>query len=313
MPANIVHHHFAERVYEENKEGISGLIKGKDDCFFAGAQGPDILLYLMFEKPPLNLFGNMQHDAFLQKELFKAGADYIKNGAPPSVYAFLLGQLCHYALDSAMHPYVYHREKDLPSFYPKNAHHIVHIIFESALDYLCIRDVLKKNTTFFPSAKNIKIRKKRELDICRYYADVLAPFFKINMTVKQGRKAFRYMKTLFRCTDDPTGMIKAFIRLIEKLFLKGKVQLSAFWRPRKERHSEDWLNNNRAPFPKYRNGKELSNETVEEIVSRSIPHAVALIKNFVAYIEGKEELDGGLYRTNYAGDLQTDAIHSESV
>lgn len=305
MPSNVVHWYFAKRVYEGLPEAQKRIAEKDLQAYLVGGQGPDLMFYMRFEKPPLNKLGEMLHHSFDTAALFRASADYVK--ASPdreTVTAFLLGQLCHYALDSELHSYIYHREKDLPSFYPPQAKENIHVLFESGLDYLCIRDYLKEDPGRYMGYKSLNIKDDSRAAIGRYYSSLVAPRFGMNLPPETAAKSIRLMRTFLRICDDRTGVRYGLMRFFEVL-TRSPMGISAFVRPRKERKNEDWLNHKRAPSPKYKGrDDETVTLTVEEMGAIAYKKAHNLIENFCGYLDGKNAIDTSLYLRNYSGEIE---------
>lgn len=303
MPSNVVHCYFAQKVYDSLNAEARAIIDKDKQAFFVGAQGPDLMFYMRFRKPPINKLGEMLHDSFGTGELMRQSAAYAAANDTDTMMPFIFGQLCHYALDSELHSYIYYRESDLPAHYPKSAHKYIHVVFESGLDYLCVRDYLKKNTKFYKAYKNLNISAASRRAVSLYYSRVAAPSFGIDLPPKYPYKAINLMRLFYRMLDDITGIRYIVIRGVE-VILRSPQMVSAFIRPRKERKGEDWLNQSRMPFPKHRNLPHTVTHTVQEMAADAHAKALKLIYNFYGLAQGKNELDGSLYAKNYCGDLK---------
>ena len=65
--------------------------------------------------------------------------DYVKKNLDKETYSFLVGFICHYALDVKIHPYVYYHVGVYKKDDPKT-HHLrgLHLKFERSIDALMI-------------------------------------------------------------------------------------------------------------------------------------------------------------------------------
>lgn len=301
MPANILHNYFARIVKDDLPNDIVELIKANEQAYLVGGQGPDLMFYLRYDEPPLPKLGEMVHYSKRTSEIFAKSGDYVKDNSNKAVFAFLLGQLCHYALDSNIHPYVFHRELDLPKFYTKGAHKYIHVVFESGLDYICLRDMMKVKPHSFKGYKTLDIDDKSRADIAKYYSLVVAPMFDMNLPEDRADYMIRFMRKFMRIIDDRTGIKYLIIRGIEKLSGKPR-NITAFMRPRKENVNEDWMNVKRTQFPRYRHEDIKCTDTVDEIILRAKSNAIELVKNFYDYVVNNNQLNEDLYYRNYAGE-----------
>ena len=101
MADNYMHQHSARKALE-----ITGYVPRNIDAFVMGANGPDPLfcyqMYNPFRKLHLSKLGSLMHKErtgrFLRNMFESARTDAQKD--------YCLGFLCHYSMDSVIHPYV---------------------------------------------------------------------------------------------------------------------------------------------------------------------------------------------------------------
>ena len=116
MPAIITHDFFGRDVYDALFQTIGGS-RDEADAFLLGNQGPDPLFYAVadFRATAYHKLGNTMHSR-KPAELLAALKDSLGVLDPeekPLGRAYALGFLCHYALDSTVHPLVYCHEHAL--------------------------------------------------------------------------------------------------------------------------------------------------------------------------------------------------------
>ena len=107
MPALITHDTFGRDVYDHRHSFIGGT-RDEADAFLLGNQGPDPLFYSVLS-PRLHAvhrLGNRMHNEKPSEllEAFKQSLFVLKEGERGIGRAYALGFLCHYLLDSTMHP-----------------------------------------------------------------------------------------------------------------------------------------------------------------------------------------------------------------
>lgn len=114
---------------------------------FLGAQGPDPLYYMQLHKDAkeYRYYADRMHDTNT-RGLFRSMVEYTKEHLSQETYSFLVGFICHYALDVIIHPYVYHHvgvyKKEDPS---THSYRGLHLKFERAIDAVIIeRDTKQK-------------------------------------------------------------------------------------------------------------------------------------------------------------------------
>ncbi|MDO4183357.1 MAG: zinc dependent phospholipase C family protein [Coriobacteriia bacterium] len=141
MPAIITHEFFGRSVYERLESTIGTSVDEKQ-AFLLGNQGPDPLFYAV--AAPLiagfSAFGSTMHHLHTNEELvaFREALDALPEEEQSVGRAYLLGFLCHYLLDSTMHPLVYSQQYALcdagvDGLSRKDGNE-VHAIIESELD-----------------------------------------------------------------------------------------------------------------------------------------------------------------------------------
>ena len=117
---------------------IKARLEEFPEAFRWGCQGPDPLFYRRLWEgggPWHPLAGRMHSED--TAGLFQAMADYVtgmKGWAREASAAYLDGFLCHYALDSAIHPYVYFLQKRIEKDHPRLQKGTVHCQIETDID-----------------------------------------------------------------------------------------------------------------------------------------------------------------------------------
>lgn len=113
MPAIITHDFFGRDAYDCLFQTIGGS-RDEADAFLLGNQGPDPLFYAVasLRITQYHKLGNTMHSSKPAELLaaFKESLDVLDEEEQAVGRAYALGFLCHYALDSTVHPLVYCNE-----------------------------------------------------------------------------------------------------------------------------------------------------------------------------------------------------------
>lgn len=284
------------------RNGVNALAIAKytprnKDAFILGCHGPDPLFaYQMYDpRRKLNLadLGKRMHSEktglFLQN-LFR----YAQTNAQKD---FCLGFLCHYALDSIMHPYINY----ITTAYghPFNREH-GHAWFESSLDsWLSDKEVesLAANPVYyFP-------------EIQKMYSDQIITLFKqateatytdIKLERKEYQTAFNDFKKVKNWLYSPMENKHIFAPVIEKLLGLEKGYISSRLQPcRKEFFDIDVWRNNPVGFFRI--------DTIEELLDMADNVGADYIKIGLDYFHGitslsdlKEDIGCKSYETGLA-------------
>ena len=148
MPAILTHYLFGIEVYNE-LEHVIGAGPEMREAFLLGNQGPDPLLCLkaLPRAAAFRDIGTLMHVsrpaallAALHQHLVGSAGAWVNRALP----AFALGFLCHYLLDSTVHPLVYAQQNAIcgegaQGLPPERAGRIVHALIETALDEHALR------------------------------------------------------------------------------------------------------------------------------------------------------------------------------
>lgn len=251
---------------------------------FLGAQGPDPMYYNVGSKDSKDYryYADRMHDTNTQL-LFKNMVTYVKNHNTKETYSFLVGFICHYALDVKIHPYVYHNvgvyKKDDPS---THSYRGLHLKFERSIDAVIISkeqkikpNKLKFHKLYFPvkdlpeSIQNIMEHVLKQT----YGKDNGGEMFKIatakmyNNTKKIIRDRFGLKKQVYRLMDLFTH---------QDMFYKD---LSFY----KHIENYDFTNEKKATWY-HPITNEPHTESVEELFNQAKVFALSLIKSVNKYI-----------------------------
>ena len=131
MPATIVHSYFAKDVYDILPKNIKESISPTRIKMF-GQSADSLMFYNLFSLLPGKKVRNFSRTFHRNKsqDFFINLITYIKDnnlGTDSDVCSFLVGFICHYELDSTIHPYVFYKTgvfiKGRPDTYKYNGLH----------------------------------------------------------------------------------------------------------------------------------------------------------------------------------------------
>jgi len=114
MPALYTHNRFGADVTEHLEDELKDIIKKHYTQFRIGLQGPDIFFfYRPWKKCEVSKCGYDMHDEYADSFFEKAIEVIRKKGRNSREYAYILGFICHFTLDSECHPYVEKMVKEI--------------------------------------------------------------------------------------------------------------------------------------------------------------------------------------------------------
>ena len=225
MPAIITHDLFGEAVYEGDAYFI-GIDPEQRFAFLLGNQGPDPLFYAR-ANPSISefaLLGSIMHSRDTDKILmaFHDALDTLTPDEKPVGRAYLLGFLCHYLLDSTVHPLVYANQYALcdagvEGLTRKNGNEI-HAVIESEFDEVMLFKRTGKTVATFKPYKEILQANDETLTIIgKLYSYMAVMVFQRSMQIdvfRKSVKAFRLVQSVFYSR---TGMKRSLLARVEEL------------------------------------------------------------------------------------------------
>jgi hypothetical protein len=163
MPSTYAHDIFARQVMERLPEPLLHICEEYPTQFLFGSQGPDFFYFYHPErKNNYTELGALMHSCTLNRFLRQILPILELYGTDSMEYAYILGFICHFALDSHCHPYVIPAVKELG--FP-------HIAMETEFDrHLMERD--GKNPLSYPLQDLIPTDQKTKKCLHHVFPDV---------------------------------------------------------------------------------------------------------------------------------------------
>lgn len=163
MPAIYAHNQFGNKVLQQLDAKKRALILKYLRQFRIGLQGPD---YLFFYKPlsknSISRIGYEIHEQPAEKFMRHAREVIRENGTDSPEYAYLLGFICHFALDSECHPFVAEEIQRTG---------VGHIEIESEFEKLLMRKN-GENPTSYPTGRTFPTDKMTAETMAKFYEGV---------------------------------------------------------------------------------------------------------------------------------------------
>lgn len=275
MPACLTHYQFARLVLAGIKqEEQENLV---ERAYYWGAQGPDFLFchryFPWMSGKSLKTYGSRIHSAN-PSPMFDAMRNFLCRHKDPAYRSYVLGFVCHYALDSTAHPYVNALAAELLKDRPYETLSTLHGEVEGALDAI----VLRRETGLLPTEVSLKrmFPKDEAIQrrIAKIYQEVLFQVFQENIPEEELLRATNDAHFLFGCLTDRTTLKKRFFEILEK----GKPHwVSSHIIPMTENHEIDYANLQRVPWSA---GGITSEKDFFELLEDAKEVAHKLISNF---------------------------------
>ena len=309
MPATITHAFFAKDVYDILPEEIQSNLDINRSKMF-GQSIDSLMFYNLFSIMPGKRIRQLRHyfHTHRSQDFFINLLNYIKdnNINDKDTYSFLLGFICHYALDSTIHPYVFYKtgyyEKSDPNTYKYNN---VHAFMETFLDNDMVSRRLKTDPYKF-KISNFCFETSPfsdELNKTIYYS--FYNTFHLSDMHKVYYKSLKQMKnaiTIFR--RDPYGIKKFFYKLVDTFTFKRTYRFEAisYHYPLEDKH--DYLNTNHNLWRHPCIYDQTSTESFVDLYLKAIKFAKVLMCASWDYLDGKDiELEKVFTNLSYSTGL----------
>lgn len=298
MASYISHYLAAKAVTEKSR---NPLIREYADCFTLGAQGGDLLFYAFGE---FKGYGARTHREKISA-LFSAALDYCRAQKRPEPLAYTLGLLCHYALDSAAHPYVIHEaENRLPSLYPEHLRKCLHMMLETRLDCLISEKAFEKGEK--PDLKEIIPSTKRAAkSLADVWYNAIDKVYGVDVPYKLLCKLPSRMNRYQRVFLKPHSLSCAVLRFAAKK-LHYPSYITGFFLPDKSEPEYDFANLKHRDYPVFVGAEKTESLSYFEIFDSAVEKSVELIRLFSELYESGENADPSLFKVSFSGYLSKD-------
>ncbi len=310
MPATAVHAYFAQDLNDILPKEIKNKLD-VDRLKTFGQSTDSLMFYNLFSILPGKNIRDFQKYFHTNKtqEFFINLINYIKENdytEDIDVNSFLVGAICHYVLDSTVHPYIYYKtgyfNKNDKSTYKYNN---VHTFMETFLD----NDMIKRRESINPYKFNIS---KFSFDTSKFsneLNDTIKYTFKETFDVdnmdKIYYKSLKQMKnSIFIFRQDRYGIKKFFYKLADTFTSKRVFRFEAisYHYPLNDRHN--FLNENHKLWRNPCDYSLTSEESFLDLYLKALKLAKVMICASFDYINGKDiELEKVFINKSYITGL----------
>lgn len=199
MPAFYAHDRFGKQVAEHLGKELKQTVKHHYRQYRIGLQGPDLLFFYRPYRPSrVAKYGVRLHEISAYPFFQHAIRVVRKKGRESREYAYLMGFVCHFILDSECHPFVegYQEESGID-----------HLEIEEEFEKKLLR-LDGKDPLAYPLAKLVPV------DIAT--ADAIRPFYE-NISRKEILRSLRDLRIIKRIFRAPGPVKQGFINGLFRL------------------------------------------------------------------------------------------------
>ncbi len=220
MPNIITHYLFAAQVKStlQSKKLLTAINRYPDE-FIIGSNGPDFLFfYKYFSKQAraveIRELGNLFHSSHIN-DFYRIALTAVKNERDEALrsgmMSYVAGHLCHWALDSTAHPYIFYRTGDCQG-QSASWHHR----FESMLDTMMLKKILNTDVKAYDYPKLASRGVQSVEIIAKIYCPIIQEVFKMSVTTKEIQDALSDWEFLQKVLHDPHRVKFTLLKPFEK-------------------------------------------------------------------------------------------------
>lgn len=277
-------------------------------AFYWGLQGPDLLFFrkAILGKRPLYPYASMMHSE-KNTELFACMAEYIDaldDTDSGAALSYFYGFLCHYALDSEIHPYVYCRQYEMAQKYPTVSGSALHCQIETDIDSLLYTRLKKEPVTSFAPEKLYTIPKEETYSISRLYTYLLRKVYGKSVSFEEIVKCFADTLMIQKMLFSGSRAVFAATKTLDAL-MRSKGLLTSHVKGKKPKW--DCLNLGHHTWHNPYTPDKPRTQSVPEILAIARHKAVRLAKAYTTQLEQHDFTPAiELTETFSNGDLRKD-------
>lgn len=308
MPNIITHKIFAEEVIKKlvgQQERLHDLITSNLQLFYIGSNGPD---YLFFHNAKPWLVTKSHEMSHIGSELHKQHVNGFYESAIRSIRSqknemvkknmmvYLMGHLCHWALDKTAHPYIFYKTGNCKG---KSAYD--HHRFESMMDTMMLRKYRNTSISAYPFYEICEHDDEMLKAIARIYVPAIKDTMGKDIKVYDIRKALDDWEDIQKMFFDPADVKKPLLEAIEKpLHQKGLI--SGYIVMENIDDTYDVLNEKHTRWYHPCDLRISSQASFIDLFDEALDTAVMILKEALIECDKEDEITIGNYLKNEAYD-----------
>lgn len=266
-------------------------------CFFWGCQGPDPLFYRkILLGSPLHKLGNRMHSEHTG-ELFAAFADAVGKLQGENrviAEAYFYGFLCHYALDSIIHPYVYYHQAQIAAMDEGRSASAIHCQIETDIDWaLYAREyegAINDHTFEFEDKYTLSAEETAVLAVLLHH--LLRRVYGVDVPTAELRPAFREMLNCQLIFVNTNPAVERGLGALERTVRRTGILTSHF-----KVREPDWdcLNLEHRPWHNLWYPDKERTESIPDLFDHAERRAAALANNYAFQFDEGWQLNLSFY------------------
>lgn len=295
MPDVVTHATFAKEIFNKLEEGkLKSVLMKHKYIYYLGAQGPDVFYFFnLYYKNKIKGYkdlGNLLHDYHVG-EFLNESFNYLKENYNEMLHSYLMGFICHHALDRNTHPYIYYmtgiydsKNKATKKFRGN------HVRLERAIDSLFLINNWNMKPHKFKICKNLFSYNIDEDVFIPFYNKVIHKVYGIDDSGKVFINSIKNHRLYTKILYDPYGIKKLFARGIDCLInRRGKIVYETLFYYHNINKSVDYLNLNHKEWKHPVDALQISTKSFLELYQTALKQGYNEIIHVNNYLENNSE------------------------
>ena len=285
----------AQRVFETMCEGeVVSAIKANPQVYKFASNGPDFLFYYnawpwmnQDEAKRVSEYGEQMHRTRVNQFMDSMVGLMRKQNqlaARKIMIAFIAGYICHWALDSVAHPFIFYRSGSMAG----NLKYY-HFRYESNLDVKMVRDVFKYKLKDYPTRSFLNMTSNQESVVAFLVSEAHKATYNSDMTQEDCLRSMKHGKEILVPLFDPKGFLYPLTRSVEKLLANNLWKFSSHMVSARIDDSYDELNLKRDLWKNPAEPSLTSNATFLDLFEESIDRGYDALEHLEKICLGQED------------------------
>lgn len=223
MPNLITHHIFAQEAAKllKDKE-LKECIQQYQQLYGIGSSGPDFLFFYhmcpwdLNKDHTLNALGSKIHSSHIN-DFYAKAINIIQHEKNIKLQnkelSYLMGHICHWALDMTTHPYIFYRTGNCRGISASYHHR-----FESMLDAMMLKKWRQTDIFEYDCSTICDFDQAMLQAIARIYVPITKEIFHQDIKVYQIKECLESWKQIQKLLRDPNNRKTNFLKIMEKMF-----------------------------------------------------------------------------------------------
>lgn len=289
------HDLFGERMLAHLPAAAQSAAALHSAAYHWGLHGPDPLFFHKVALgSPLHKLGNRMHSE-RTGELFAAFADAVGRLQDENRVigeAYFYGFVCHYALDSLIHPYVYYHQAQIAALDDTRSGSAIHCQIETDIDWALYEREKGGCITEFSFAEKYALSTEETAVLAVLLRHLLRRVYGVDVPTAELRPMFREMSTCQEIFLNCNPNLGAGLGTLERAVRHSGILTSHF-----KLRAPDWdcLNLEHTPWHNLWEPEKERLESIPELFDRAENRAAALANNYAFQFDEGWQLNLSFY------------------